>query len=45
MRVLLLLSLVLIAPACSNKVEDLKSPCVSAEDGPCDRRPVIQDRA
>lgn len=23
---------------CSNKAEDLKSPCVSGENSPCDRR-------
>lgn len=28
--------------ACSNEVHDLKSPCVGAEDSPCDRRAVNQ---
>jgi len=26
--------------ACSNKVEDLKSPCSGTDDSPCVRRPV-----
>ncbi len=43
--VLSLVSVGLTATACSNKVEDLKSPCVSMQDGPCDRRPVNLDRA
>ena len=37
--ILISLSLLLLA-GCSNKVQDLKSPCVGAEDSPCDRRPV-----
>ena len=38
---LLLVAVVLSAlSACSSPHEDLKSPCVGAEDSPCDRRPV-----
>lgn len=33
---------VLAVAGCSNKVPDLKSPCVGAEESPCDRRPVNQ---
>lgn len=40
--ILTAVTLVLLA-ACSNKVEDLKSPCVGAEGSPCDRRPVNED--
>lgn len=38
---LLLVAVVLSAlSACSNPQPDLKSPCVGAENSPCDRRPV-----
>jgi hypothetical protein len=41
MKKMVLLFFVLSAlGACSNRVEDLKSPCVGAADSPCDRRPV-----
>lgn len=30
----------MLLTGCSNKVEDLKSPCVGADGSPCDRRPV-----
>jgi hypothetical protein len=29
-----------VLSACSQKQVDLKSPCVGAQDSPCDRRPV-----
>lgn len=29
-----------VLSGCSNQQTDLKSPCVGAEDSPCDRRPV-----
>lgn len=39
MKKLLLVAVVLSAlSACSNKTEDLKSPCVGGENSPCDRR-------
>lgn len=37
MRLIILLAC-LAATACSNPTPELKSPCVSATDGPCDRR-------
>ena len=39
-KAILLLSLLSALTACSQKIEDLKSPCVGAEGSPCDRRPV-----
>lgn len=41
MKKILALAVILSAlSACSNRQEDLKSPCVGAEGSPCDRRPV-----
>ena len=41
MKKMILVALALMAlQGCSNKIEDLKSPCVGAEGSPCDRRPV-----
>lgn len=42
-RLILMGALLALLPACSNKAEDLKSPCVGAEGSPCDRRPVNND--
>ena len=39
-KIILMLCLVTAVPACSNKTEDLKSPCVGGDNSPCDRRPV-----
>jgi hypothetical protein len=39
-RLMLTGILLVMLTACSNKTPDLKSPCVGAEDSPCDRRPV-----
>lgn len=39
-RVIAMGMALLLLAACSNKQEDLKSPCVGAEGSPCDRRPV-----
>lgn len=39
-RVVLATTLLLLLAACSNEVQDLKSPCVGAEGSPCDRKPV-----
>jgi hypothetical protein len=36
---MLAIALCLLA-GCSNRPEDLKSPCVGAEGSPCDPRPV-----
>ncbi len=33
-----ILGIFLALAACSNKTPDLKSPCVGADDSPCDRR-------
>ena len=41
MRKWLLIGLALMTlSSCSNKQEDLKSPCVGTDDSPCVRRPV-----
>ena len=41
MSKLLLIAVVLTTlSSCTNPRPDLKSPCVGAEDSPCDRRPV-----
>lgn len=41
---LLILSLLLSLSACfGNKVIDVRSPCVSTEDGPCGPRKPIND--
>ena len=46
MRIILLSCFVLSLSACKGGVEDLKSPCVGAEESPCDRRaPVNQGQA
>jgi hypothetical protein len=33
-------AMLLVLASCANKQPDLKSPCVGAENSPCDRRPV-----
>lgn len=40
MRTLFALLAFCTLAACSNPMEDLKSPCVGKEGSPCDRRPV-----
>lgn len=39
-RLVLIGALLCTLSACSNRIDDLKSPCVGAEGSPCDRRPV-----
>jgi hypothetical protein len=39
-RFILIGALLAILSGCSNRVEDLKSPCVGADNSPCARRPV-----
>lgn len=39
-RIILAVIAMQLLAACSNPVQDLKSPCVGAEKSPCDRRPV-----
>ena len=39
-KIVFLLCFLSVLPACSDKQEDLKSPCVGGKDSPCDRRPV-----
>jgi len=39
-RTILLGLALMLLPACSQKQEDLKSPCVGTDDSPCARRPV-----
>lgn len=38
----MLVIILLALASCNNKTPDLKSPCVGAEDSPCDRRSVNQ---
>jgi hypothetical protein len=37
-KIFVVLALPLLLAACEQKHEDLKSPCVGAENSPCDRR-------
>jgi hypothetical protein len=39
-RILILLVAIAGLSACSNKAEDLKSPCSGTDDSPCIRRPA-----
>ncbi len=39
-KFILIGALLAVLSACSNKAEDLKSPCVGADGSPCARRPV-----
>jgi hypothetical protein len=39
-RLILIGALLATLSACSSRIEDLKSPCVGAENSPCARRPV-----
>lgn len=41
MRALLLISLILLLPACSTEVKDVKSPCVGTDDSPCGPRRAV----
>ena len=38
MKHILLIAMLGMLAACSNPVEDLKSPCVGKDGSPCDRR-------
>ncbi len=40
---IIILSLFIISSCTGNKVVDIKSPCVSNEDGPCGPRKSIND--
>lgn len=40
---LLFFTLLLFLSSCSNKVVDIKSPCVSKGDGPCGPKKPIND--
>ena len=42
-KVILILSFFALISSCSTKVVDVKSPCVSKEDGPCGPRKAIND--
>lgn len=39
-KLALVATVLAVSAGCSQKKEDLKSPCVGAEKSPCDRRPV-----
>jgi len=38
-----LLVILFCAASCANKVIDIKSPCVSVEDGPCGPKKSVND--
>lgn len=40
---LIITLLILGLTSCTNKVVDIKSPCVSSEDGPCGPKKPIND--
>ncbi|MBU6139974.1 MAG: hypothetical protein KGP29_00250 [Proteobacteria bacterium] len=41
MKKIILFAILFCAASCNNKVIDIKSPCVSTEDGPCGpKKPV-----
>ncbi len=42
-KILLILSVIFLANSCAKKIIDVKSPCVSAEDGPCGSKKSIND--
>jgi hypothetical protein len=43
MKKLILLVVLSFIASCSSKVVDVKSPCVSTEDGPCGPKQPIND--
>ncbi len=42
-RKIIFLALLFCAFSCAQKVVDIKSPCVSSEDGPCGKKMPIND--
>jgi len=42
-KIVLILSFFVIISSCSSKTVDVKSPCVSKEDGPCGPKRPIND--
>lgn len=42
-KIVLLLSFVVALASCSSKTVDIKSPCVSTDDGPCGPKKPIND--
>lgn len=42
-NLILILAVFFFAVSCSSKVIDVKSPCVSGEDGPCGPKKPIND--
>lgn len=42
-KIILLLATVLLVSSCTSKVIDIKSPCVSNDDGPCGPKKPIND--
>lgn len=42
-KVVLVLSLLMLISSCKNKTIDIKSPCVSTDDGPCGTKKPIND--
>ncbi|MCP5361755.1 MAG: hypothetical protein H6908_03840 [Hyphomicrobiales bacterium] len=39
-KIVFILLIAIMAQGCQKKQPELKSPCVGAENSPCDRRPV-----
>lgn len=42
-KLFLIISFVVLATSCSSSVIDVKSPCVSNDDGPCGPKRSIND--
>jgi hypothetical protein len=42
-KIIAILTFFILASSCSSKVVDIKSPCVSNEDGPCGPKKPIND--
>lgn len=42
-KIISILAVLFFTSACSNNVIDVKSPCVSNEDGPCGKKQPIND--
>jgi hypothetical protein len=42
-KIILILAISFLTVSCSSKVIDVKSPCVSRDDGPCGSKKPIND--
>ncbi len=43
LKILMIFVIAAFASSCKNRVVDVKSPCVSTEDGPCGQKKPIND--